>query len=110
LTKTARHVKDVTMPKTSKVFVRRAPNFFKANSKWERAEGFDIKKMKATVGFYSNRLVKQATNYAVRDLEQQEKGGNIRGRAFIAMRQARTGRGLVRPGLRMDDIQNKMIV
>ncbi len=69
-------------------FVRRNKNFFKANSRVDMARGFDVDSMEATVGF----IPLKGTNKAVDDLEQQEHGGRIKGRSFIAMNPARTGR------------------
>lgn len=109
ITRGAKQVKLETMPKHTKVFKKRQPNFFRANSKYDRAEGFDITKMKATVGFYENRLVKQAQNFAVKDLEQQEHGGKISHKAFIAMKTARRGRGLVKEEFRLDQLGNNVI-
>jgi hypothetical protein len=84
-------VKTNTMPKSAeKTFEKRQPNFFKANSRFEKAEGFKISQMKSTVGFKSDNL-KGSNNFAVKDLEQQEKGGKIGGKAFIPMNPARVG-------------------
>jgi len=60
-------------------FVMRDKNFFKANSRVEKAAGFDINTMHSTVGMKSMG----GTNHAVDDLEQQEHGGTIRGKSFI---------------------------
>lgn len=84
-------VKTRTMPKNAEAFKKRQPNFFKANSKFEKAQGFNVDGMKSTVGFYENKLVHQSTNFAVKDLEQQEHGGEIDSKAFIPMRGARVG-------------------
>lgn len=110
LTMAAKDVKTNTMPKSAKRFKQRKPNFFKANSRYERATGFDISKMKATVGFVSSGLQNSATNYAVRDLQQQEHGGKIGGRDFIAMRSARNGRGNVRENFRLHELNKSKIV
>lgn len=81
-------VKKRTIEKfANKSFIRRQPNFFKANSKVQMANGFDVKSMEAKVGF----IPLKGTNKAVDDLEQQEEGGRIKGRSFIAMKQARVG-------------------
>lgn len=81
-------VKQRTMPgEVNDTFIQRKPNFFKANSKVEQAKGFDIGQMKATVGFVPSK----GDNQAVKDLEQQEHGGQIEGRSFIPTDQARTG-------------------
>lgn len=85
-------VKTSTMPKSAKVaFQKRDKNFFKANSRFEGAKGWDISSMVATVGFTNDKL-KGDNNYAVEDLEQQEHGGKIKNKSFIPMRTARTSR------------------
>jgi len=79
-------VKQNTMPnKAEKEFVNRQKNFFKANSKVEMANGFNVSTMHSKVGFISL----SGTNYAVDDLEQQEHGGDIKGRSFIPLDKAR---------------------
>lgn len=100
-------VKTNTMPKAAAgTFVNRAPNFFKANSRFENASGFDINTMKASIGFVEESL-KGDHNYAVKDLQQQEEGGTIKGRSFVPMRAARKGNsGLVRPNARISKIKN----
>lgn len=101
-------VKTKTMPLTSKVFVNRSANFFKANSRFEKATGFNINNMKSTVGFVSDNL-KGKSNYAVKDLEEQEHGGVIKKRSFIPMKQARRGNsneGLVRQNTRLASVRN----
>jgi hypothetical protein len=108
LNDTAFDVKTKTMPKSAEKFVNRSPNFFKANSKYEKAEGFNIRAMKSTVGFLSDNL-KGGNNFAVKDLEQQEKGGTIGGKSFIPMKQARMGQSTtkaVRPNNRTTAIKN----
>jgi hypothetical protein len=48
-------VKQKTMPVSAeKNFVRRKPNFFKANSKVVMAQGREVKGLKAIVGFTSS--------------------------------------------------------
>lgn len=81
-------VKQTTMPAESRVFVHRKPTFFQANSKVRTAQGLKIDGMQATVGFWPNHDPK---DYAVRDLEEQEHGGDIDGRSFIPAKQNRTG-------------------
>lgn len=102
-------VKTRTMPKSAEVFKKRKPNFFKANSKFDKATGFNISSMKATVGFYENKLVHQNTNYAVKELEEQEKGGVIEHKTFIAMRPARVGNKMVRANARLGAIKDKIV-
>ena len=95
-----------TIPKkTSSTFKKRQPNFFKANSKVIPAVGFNVKTMKADVGFFSNNL-KGNNNLAVKDLEQQEHGGNIIRKDFIAESGARSGTGLVKANRRLGNIPN----
>lgn len=100
-------VKTKTMPAASGVFIHRSKNFFKANSKFEKATGNNIGGMRATVGFFSNNLI-GSSNYAVRDLQQQEKGGTIEGRSFIPLDSARTSGShtkMVRPNARLNAIK-----
>lgn len=99
-------VKTNTMPASAKAtFTERNKTFFKANSKVQTATGFNLKSMKATVGFFSNKL-KGGNNFAVKDLEQQEKGGKIKGRSFIPTDQARGGNNskMVKPSNRFSKI------
>lgn len=103
-------VKTRSMPKSAEVFKKRSPNFFKANSKFEKAAGFNVDGMKATVGFYENKLTNQSTNHAVKDLEQQEHGGEIDHKTFIPMKPARVGNKMVRPNLRMHTLKDKQFV
>lgn len=97
-------VKTNTMPKAAEAaFEKRTSNFFKANSKVLKAEGTDLRGMKATVGFTSLNL-KGKTNFAVKDLEQQEHGGKIAGKSLIPTPLARIGNSrskLVRKALRI---------
>jgi hypothetical protein len=101
-------VKTKTMPKKAdETFERRQPNFFKANSRFDKAQGYNINSMKSTVGFVEGGL-KGGNNYAVRDLEQQEHGGKIGGKTFIPLDNARRGnskRGLVKPNNRLSKIK-----
>lgn len=100
-------VKTSTMPtKADATFKKREPNFFKANSRFENATGFNVNSMKATVGFIEGRL-KGDNNYAVRDLEQQEEGGSIDKRSFKPLEKARRGgTGVVRSNARLAEIKN----
>ncbi len=100
-------VKQDTMPRSAeKHFINRSRNFFKANSRVEQAQGFDIDKMKSTVGFVTSKL--RGSDQAVEDLEEQEYGGSIEGRSFIPMDTARGGSKVksVRPGNRLSKITN----
>lgn len=101
-------VKQKTMPKSAQQFTQRQPNFFKANSRVEMAQGFSINSMFSLVGFTSENLRLGATNYAVNDLEQQEYGGNIDKKTFIPLDEARSGgdsNKLVRPTNRLTIIK-----
>lgn len=89
-------------------FEKRSPNFFKANSKFESAKGFNVNQMKSTVGFFENKLANQATNFAVKDLEKQEEGGSINKRSLIPTifaRKGKSNRGLVRANARLSAIK-----
>jgi hypothetical protein len=101
-------VKTRTMPQTANAsFINRNKTFFKANSRVEMAKGFDTKTMKATVGFLSGRL-KGDSNFAVKDLQQQEHGGKIKSRSFIPTDVGRGGNKSkpVRPMNRLSKISN----
>lgn len=102
LNATAFDVKKNTMPESAaQEFTQRAPNFFKANSRVEMAKGFNTSTMKAVVGF-------TGTDQAIRDLEQQEYGGNIESRSFIPMDTARVGgsnESKVRPAFRISKVK-----
>jgi hypothetical protein len=106
LNKTAFDVKKNTMPaEAKKAFIQRKPTFLKATSKVEPAKGFDIRTMKSTVGFAGN-------SQAVEDLEMQEGGGQIGGRAYIPLKQARAGgnwKKNVRAAVRISDIKNRIV-
>lgn len=90
-------------------FIKRSPNFFKAFSKVDKAEGFNVNTMKAVVGM-TERGLKGENNYAVEDLEKQEKGGTIPSRQFIPLDTARGGnsKSLVKPKNRLSQI-NKIV-
>lgn len=105
-------VKKNTMPKeASRDFVKRTSgDFFKANSRVEGATGFDVYHMIAKVGFVEAGL-KGTNNFAVKDLEQQEEGGEIGGRSFKPLAGARRGNtmgGDVRPNLRISIVRNML--
>ncbi len=107
LNSTAFDVKKNTLQKeASKQFINRAPTFFKAFSKVQMAQGFNVNTMAATVGMVSQGL-KGGNNYAVKDLEQQEDGGKISGRSFIPLPPARGGSEArpVRPANRLSAIK-----
>lgn len=111
LNKAVFDVKKNTLQKSADAsFEKRQPNFFKANSKFENAKGFNVSTMKATVGMTENGL-KGGNNYAVKDLEQQESGGVIKKKSFIPLAAARIGRSNsknVRANARLSQI-NKII-
>lgn len=98
-------VKKNTMPASAdRAFVKRTPNFFKANSKVDTARGSSVNDMQATVGF----IGKGTSDQAVKDLEQQERGGSIKKRSFIPMSTSRGGGAAkpVRPVNRLAKITN----
>lgn len=99
-------MKKITLPKIARsTFSERQPNFFKANSRAERAQGFSIPKMQSQVGMVSSGLHSPSTNFAVKDLEQQEQGGIIHGRSFKPLPAARrNGTGNVRANSRISQI------
>lgn len=91
LNKAVFDVKTNTMPKTAdQTFQKRQPNFFKANSRFENATGFNVNQMKASVGFVEGGL-RGGNNFAVKDLEEQEHGGGIDKKSFIPLKGARVG-------------------
>jgi len=102
-------VKKRTLAKvTKKTFEERNKTFFKANSKVDQAKGFDVGFMKSTIGMFENRL-KGGNNFAVKDLEQQEHGGSIKGKSLIPLRSARISKShkkRVRPKNRISQITN----
>jgi hypothetical protein len=90
LNSTAFDVKKNTMPASAdKAFIKRSPNFFRAMSGVEMAQGWSIRTMMATVGFAGKSANK--SDKAVDDLEAQEYGGKIEHRTFIPMDTARGG-------------------
>jgi hypothetical protein len=106
LSRVALEVKKKTMPaQAKKSFVNRSPNFFKANSRVEFARGYNIAAMKSTVGFVEQNL-KGENNFAVKDLEQQEHGGTIKGRSFVPMKKARISNSDTRLVRKMNRLTN----
>ncbi len=84
-------VKQKTMPiQVQKEFVNRNKTFFKANSRVEKAKGFDVDSMQSIVGFKAHSNTKN--NKAVDELEQQEYGGLIKDRKLIPLRGARVSK------------------
>ncbi len=105
-------VKQKTMPTQAKdKFINRSPNFFKANSRVEKAVGFDVNTMKSVVGFIDTGL-RGENNFSVKDLEQQEHSGTIKGKSFIPLDTARQGQShnqLVKPANRLSRITNIVV-
>jgi len=115
LTKAAVNMKKETLPKSAEsTFEKRhRGQFYKANSRFEGAKGFDVKVMKSTVGFVET-LLKGQNNYSVQDLEDQEIGGTLTpDRPFLPLDTARVGKkrtGRVRDENRISKIPfNKII-
>lgn len=90
LNKAAFNLKQVSMPvSAAKHFEKRKPNFFKANSRVQMANGWKVSEMRSVVGFVS---FSAKENYkSVLELQQQEHGGTIKDRDFIPMDDARIG-------------------
>jgi hypothetical protein len=105
-------VKTKTMPVQSKAkFINRSPNFFKANSRAEKATGFDVRTMKSVVGFTDTGL-RGENNFSVKDLEEQEHSGDIDKKSFIPLDTARVGGSynqLVKPANRLTKIKNIVV-
>ena len=86
-------VKQNTMPaQANRNFVKREPNFLRANSRVEPARGVDLNTMQSIVGFANlkPKPVKKVDK-AVEDLQDQEDGGTIGGRSLVPLKGARTG-------------------
>lgn len=97
LNKAAFNTKTKTLLDSAKdTFVTRQPNFFKAFSRVQKADGWDVEGMQAIVGFTEKGL-KGDHNYSVADLEQQEEGGSIKKRSFIPVQTARKSKSSARP-------------
>lgn len=93
-------VKQKTMPAEADIFIKRKPNFFKFFSRVEKASGNNIHSMESKVGF-------SGESQAVDDLQQQERGGKISGRAFIPIATARVSNSTTKP-LRSNAILKKI--
>jgi hypothetical protein len=90
LSKGALDVKQQTMPKSAKgAFVQRKPQFFKVASTVVFAKGANISQMKSAAGF---RQLPNDKGRAVDDLKQQEFGGKIGGRDYVALKGARSAK------------------
>jgi hypothetical protein len=106
-------VKQNTMPRSALRFIHRTENFFKANSRVEMAKGWAIRDMKSIIGFTSEHLRIGSTNFAVKDLEQQEYSGSIGGKTFIPLNPARVGGSfnrVVRPVNRLSVLNKQKII
>lgn len=103
-------VREKTMPEVvGQTFESRRKDFFNASSRVEMARGFAVDSMESKVGF----IPFKGTNEAVQDLEQQEHGGKIGGRSFIAMDKARisrSGKRSVSAGNRLKKIKKRNVV
>ena len=103
-------VKTDTMPESAKRFIHRKATFFQANSGVTPATGFDINTMSSTVGFKPKPNDK---SHSVEDLEQQEDGGHIDNRAFIAIpagRNASSWRKMVRKNMTLAYINSRQSI
>jgi hypothetical protein len=102
-------VKKNTMPAAAKgAFIQRKPTFFKANSKVRPASGSSVRSMQAIVGF----TPLSGKGNTVEDLQEQEYGGSIGGRAFIPLKKARAGGSWnknVRSKMRIGTIKTKIV-
>jgi len=108
LNATAMDVKKVTMPdEVSKTFISRKRTFWSATSRVEYAQGLDINAMKSIAGFMAPEGKKES-GHATKDLEEQEEGGAIDKRAFIATDAGRTALGNVRDALTMARIKRQI--
>jgi hypothetical protein len=112
LNKAAFNVKQVTMPESAdKHFVKRKPNFFKANSRVFMATGWNVGAMESTVGFISSNL--QHNNQSVKELQQQEYGGEIQNRDYVPLdtsRQGNSSRSMVKPVNRLARLNLSKVV
>ena len=102
-------VKQNTMiDQSSKAFIKRKPTFFQATSTVNPAKGLDVGGMKAEVGFVAPANIKES-GHATEDLEEQEYGGAIDKRAFIATKAARSGKGNVKDKFTMKAIKAQIV-
>lgn len=107
----ARDMKMKTMVESAKKsFISRTQNdnFFRANSAYQKATGFNISSMEATMGMTENNLRDGGKNHAIKDLEEQESGGTIEKSTMIPLNSARTGNNakkLVRANARLKSIK-----
>jgi len=90
LNSVAFETKKKTLPReAAKSFENRNPSFYKRFSRVETAQGFDINRMQSKAGMVDSAGGKK--EQAGEDQTQQQIGGNISGRTFIPLDQARTG-------------------
>ena len=109
LNRAAFDVKQNTMPhETDMAFIKRKPTFFKATSSVNPASGLQTGSMRSEVGFIAPGNVKES-GHATKDLEEQEEGGDIDKRAFIATKQSRSARGNVKDAFTMAKIKRLII-
>lgn len=99
-------VKTNTLQDSSKkAFKNRSPNFFKAFSGVKKATGFNIGQMKATISMNEKGL-QGDSNFAVKDLEEQERGGTIKAKSFIPLAGARVGNSFNKPVKKVNRVGN----
>lgn len=109
LNRTAMDVKQNTMiEQSNRAFIKRKPTFFNATSKVEFAKGSDINTLAAVVGFVAPGTKKES-GHATQDLEEQEHGGSINKRAFIATTAGRTSAGNVQDSLTLARIKSHIV-
>jgi hypothetical protein len=113
LSQLALKLKQVDMPNAVDAAFddRTNKRFFRANSSVSFAKGWDVDRMESQVGFLDTKL-KGGNNYSVQDLEKQEKGGIILGRAYIPLKRARVSNNymrVTRKKFRIADIKKKVV-
>lgn len=85
--------RDTMLESSNKEFTNRSKNFFKANSRVNFAKGSKLKTLRSEVGFTASNNVKKNDNeLSIDDLEKQEHGGKIKGRAFVPLESSRTSK------------------
>jgi hypothetical protein len=93
-------------------FVHRNKTFYKSITHIDYAKGFDVNSMVAAVGFMPNPTRTYRHDSAVEDMEKQENGGNIAGRAFIPTTKARYSKSKKREvagDFRLEKIGDKIL-
>lgn len=96
--------KNTMLASAKRNFITRDKNFFRANSQVQMAKGFDVDSMYSMFGFNPAGRVKN--KQSVENLEFQERGGRIDGRAYIPTDKARTAKNYVRMVARRNRIKN----